>query len=122
MLILAESHLAIHTWPEDNLIAIDLFSCGAIDGHQVAAELARLLRLDDVHMQQIERGYGRTRRARPRARPQAGTDSDSPNWPPVSVHQCRIVNPAADSSAATPSGRNLADTSVRISSPRRTAR
>src|SRR5881392_4342165 len=48
---------------------------------------------------------------------QAGTDSDSPNWAPASVHQCSIVNPAADSSAATPSGRNLADTSVRISSP-----
>ena len=56
VLILAESHLAIHTWPEDNLIAIDLFSCGAIDGHRVAAELARLLRLDRVRIQQIERG------------------------------------------------------------------
>ena len=56
VLILAESHLAIHTWPEDNLIAIDLFSCGAIDGHRVAAELARLLGLDQVHMRQIERG------------------------------------------------------------------
>jgi S-adenosylmethionine decarboxylase len=56
VLILAESHLAIHTWPEENLIAIDLFSCGAIDGHRVAAELARLLGLDRVHIRQIERG------------------------------------------------------------------
>src|SRR5215469_10069244 len=48
---------------------------------------------------------------------QAGADSDSPNWPSASVHQRSMANPAADSSAATPSGRNLADTSVRISSP-----
>jgi S-adenosylmethionine decarboxylase len=56
VLILAESHLAIHTWPEDNLIAIDLFSCGTIDGNRVAAELARLLRLGEVRRQRIERG------------------------------------------------------------------
>ena len=36
VLILAESHLSIHTWPEESLIAIDLFSCGAIDGQRVS--------------------------------------------------------------------------------------
>src|SRR5258708_22181237 len=39
VLILAESHLSIHTWPEEDLIAIDLFSCGSIHGD------ARVLRL-----------------------------------------------------------------------------
>ena len=48
VLILAESHLSIHTWPEENLIAIDLFSCGAIDSTRVTAELVRRLRLADV--------------------------------------------------------------------------
>ena len=27
-ILLAESHISIHTWPEMNYIAIDIFSCG----------------------------------------------------------------------------------------------
>ena len=45
VLILAESHLAIHTWPEEDRIAIDLFSCGAIDAGRVCAELTTALRV-----------------------------------------------------------------------------
>jgi dolichol-phosphate hexosyltransferase len=48
---------------------------------------------------------------------QAGSDSDSPNSPCGSVHQDRSAKPAAASSRCTPARRNLADTSVRISSP-----
>src|SRR5579875_3348146 len=55
VLILAESHLAVHTWPEDELIAIDLFSCGAIDGKAVLAELTRALELSDVSVREIPR-------------------------------------------------------------------
>ncbi len=56
VLILAESHLSIHTWPEDGLIAIDLFSCGAIDGAAVVAQLSSSLRLAGARVSQIERG------------------------------------------------------------------
>jgi S-adenosylmethionine decarboxylase len=56
VLILAESHLSIHTWPEENLIAIDLFSCGAIDGERVMAELIAGLRLDGASVTTVERG------------------------------------------------------------------
>jgi len=58
VLILAESHLAIHTWPEENLIAVDLFSCGSIAAERVAGELIRSLRLADPQVHRMERGTG----------------------------------------------------------------
>ena len=59
VLILAESHLSIHTWPEEDLIAIDLFSCGGIDGDAVISGLTRSLRLDAVSVRRLERGVSR---------------------------------------------------------------
>src|SRR5580693_9648278 len=56
VLILAESHLSIHTWPEEDLVAIDLFSCGAIDGQRVLAELTGALHLERANVTEVERG------------------------------------------------------------------
>jgi S-adenosylmethionine decarboxylase len=58
VLILAESHLSIHTWPEEDLIAIDLFSCGAIDGQAVISDLVSALALRRVTVRQLQRGTG----------------------------------------------------------------
>ena len=60
VLILAESHLSIHTWPEDDLVAVDLFSCGAIDGRRVLDELTSALRLENVKVTEVERGLTTT--------------------------------------------------------------
>ena len=63
VLILAESHLSIHTWPEEDLIAIDLFSCGGIDGDAVISGLVRSLRLEGVSVRKLDRGRWTGRRA-----------------------------------------------------------
>ena len=34
VLVLAESHISIHTWPERNFAAIDIFMCGACDPYE----------------------------------------------------------------------------------------
>ncbi len=31
IVVIAESHLSIHTWPEKNYAAIDIFTCGEMD-------------------------------------------------------------------------------------------
>ncbi len=31
IIVVAESHFAIHTWPEHNAAAVDIFSCGEFD-------------------------------------------------------------------------------------------
>lgn len=56
VLVLAESHLSVHTWPEEGLVAVDLFSCGAIDGGAVVDELVRGLGLEQVRVQRVDRG------------------------------------------------------------------
>lgn len=72
VLILAESHLSVHTWPEEDLVAIDLFSCGNIDGQRVIANLTGALRLTDVSISQLPRGGPSS------ASP--GDDPQSPRW------------------------------------------
>ncbi|MEA5419821.1 adenosylmethionine decarboxylase [Spirulina sp. CCNP1310] len=53
---LAESHIAIHTWPEYGYFAADFFFCGA-GKPKVAAEVLRnALQAQKVDVQEIDRG------------------------------------------------------------------
>jgi S-adenosylmethionine decarboxylase len=56
VLVLAESHLSIHTWPEEGLISIDLFTCGTIDGCRVIEELRLQLALRGAAVRRVGRG------------------------------------------------------------------
>ena len=57
--LLAESHMSIHTWPEHDYAALDLFLCGArhdIDG--ALDHLAKAFGPADITTRTIKRGYG----------------------------------------------------------------
>jgi S-adenosylmethionine decarboxylase len=57
VVVIAESHLAIHTWPEHRYAAVDIFTCGDVLEPKVAADyLAQLLGATQVSVVQLERG------------------------------------------------------------------
>lgn len=38
-ILLAESHVSIHTWPEERLATIDIFTCGSMDTNHIITQL-----------------------------------------------------------------------------------
>lgn len=54
--ILAESHISIHTWPEINYIALDVFVCGTCDPHQALAVLREVFEPQRERVQEFQRG------------------------------------------------------------------
>lgn len=42
VLVLAESHISIHTWPERNFAAIDIFMCGTCNPHKSVEVIKKL--------------------------------------------------------------------------------
>jgi S-adenosylmethionine decarboxylase len=41
-IMLAESHISIHTWPELNYAALDVFMCGACNPHKIFSIVEKL--------------------------------------------------------------------------------
>ena len=46
--LLAESHLSLHTWPEKNYIAMDVFTCGDSNTTNIANELKKFFKPEFV--------------------------------------------------------------------------
>ncbi|AJW47160.1 MULTISPECIES: adenosylmethionine decarboxylase [Ralstonia] len=56
VLLLAESHLSIHTWPEHGFAAIDAFMCGTGTTHAARAVFERALAPQRVDVRIVRRG------------------------------------------------------------------
>lgn len=55
VLLLAESHLAVHTWPEREAVTLDLYVCHRSADRSAGAEAAVALLLDAFAPQRVER-------------------------------------------------------------------
>jgi S-adenosylmethionine decarboxylase len=56
VVLLAESHISIHTWPEFGLAAADIFMCGATDAERALAILTEDLSPTHRHIERAARG------------------------------------------------------------------
>ncbi|MEP1447034.1 MAG: adenosylmethionine decarboxylase [Paraglaciecola sp.] len=56
MLLLAESHISIHTWPESGFAAIDIFMCGSCNPDLAIAPIKQHLRPKTIEVREFERG------------------------------------------------------------------
>ena len=55
-LLLAESHISIHTWVEEGFAAFDIFTCGAMDTDKVLEVIREGLRPRHASVRRIVRG------------------------------------------------------------------
>lgn len=56
VVVLAESHISIHTWPERDYAAVDIFMCGSCDPYDAVAVLKEAF--DPSHVQLAEQKRG----------------------------------------------------------------
>ena len=55
VVLLAESHITVHTWPERDYAAFDLFLCGQCDADSAAAVIAGAEPDGRVHVYAVDR-------------------------------------------------------------------
>ena len=54
--ILKESHMSIHTWPELNYAAVDIFVCGTVDPHRAIPVIKKGFQPEKIEVMEIRRG------------------------------------------------------------------
>jgi S-adenosylmethionine decarboxylase proenzyme len=56
VIVIEESHLSVHTWPEAGYAAVDFYTCGEVKPGIAAAVLREGLRARSAHMLEVQRG------------------------------------------------------------------
>lgn len=57
--VLAESHISIHTWPEIDYAALDVFMCGSCDPHKSVGVLRECFQPQKIKVTEHHRGKKR---------------------------------------------------------------
>lgn len=56
VVMLSESHISIHSWPEHQFAAVDIFMCGAAQPELALSYLQAALAPESVHVTTVARG------------------------------------------------------------------
>jgi S-adenosylmethionine decarboxylase len=56
VVVLAESHISIHTWPERDFAAVDIFMCGACDPYKAIPVLKAAFKPTTINLGEQRRG------------------------------------------------------------------
>jgi S-adenosylmethionine decarboxylase len=56
VVLIAESHMSVHTWPECGYVAVDIYTCGGLDPRPGFRALEKSLGAASAHMHEIVRG------------------------------------------------------------------
>jgi len=57
--VIAESHISIHTFPERRLVNVDVFSCKEFDADRVITDIRAQFELTEVETHLLDRGLER---------------------------------------------------------------
>jgi S-adenosylmethionine decarboxylase proenzyme len=57
-ILIAESHVSIHTWPQEGYLAMDILSCGHVDPERLVREFTRELTITRRRVSLQTRGDG----------------------------------------------------------------
>ncbi|MFH1687736.1 MAG: adenosylmethionine decarboxylase [bacterium] len=56
VVVIAESHVSLHSWPEYGYAAVDFFTCGTVDPTVACAYLQQALGAGQIQVREVKRG------------------------------------------------------------------